>query len=471
MEMKWQTLRSEIEKNLSRSGYNLASFAKISGLNRGSLSAILHGNPPKPISLRQLDALTRALEFPKGWFYALYVDECFSEERISRRRVEPFLIRCVETGKQQCVEEIINRIMEYPRPLDVIYSVAEKLFAAGRIQESKAFYTMIVEHEQDSCTERLAISQYRIFKALASVVDIEEMLRALIAFEPFRGRIPDHLQLDGLLKLANVCFTLHRWTDMEKYADELRALASGIYREQQRKKAGRRCEELHLLRPLVLYYAHGHLLKATALTKQGKYAEAQKYTAMYADLGWFEMLDEEGLRIVEAFRSFAVGNGFTLEILMGNFAVLPEYTAYMAKQTGEILPGLVSIMEAANRFGFAVDHVLEQFSGEMARFEQLQEPIHIDRIYRLGYQLAIYHLERRRYMPGVDHILQCLKAAIQLNSTKDVLDCVTLFETNRGNAAGQQLLRYSELIKGLRHKQELAADCSGAPALRNVPSD
>ncbi|CAH1209996.1 hypothetical protein PAECIP111892_03370 [Paenibacillus auburnensis] len=458
MEMKLTTLRSEIENNLFRSGYNLASFAKVSGLNRGSLSAILHGNPPKPVSLGQLDALTKAFGFPEGWFYTLYVDECFSEDKVSRRRVEPFLIRCVETGKQQCVDEIINRIMEFPKPLDVVYSVAEKLFAGGKIQEAKAFYKIIVEHEQDSSSERLAISQYRIFKSLESVVDMEEMLRAVITFEPFRGRIPDHLQLDGLLKLASVCFTLHRWSDMERYTDELRALADGIYREQLRKKTGRRTEELHLLRPLVLYYAHGHLMKATALTKQGKYEEAQKFTAMYADLGWFELLDEEGLRIVDAFRSFAVGNSFTLEMQVGNFAVLPEYTAYMAKLPSEILPGLVSILEAANRFGFSVDHVLEQFSAEMPRFEQLQDPLNIERIYRLGYQLALYYSERGQYTRGIDYILQCLKAAIQLNSAKDILECVTLFEESRESAGGQQLLRYGELLKGLRKNQELAAN-------------
>lgn len=456
MEMKLTTLRSEIEDNLSRSGYNLASFAKVSGLNRGSLSAILHGNPPKPISLGQLDALTMAFGFPEGWFYTLYVDECFGEEKVSRRRVEPFLIRCVETGKQQCVDETINRIMEYPKPLEVIYSVAEKLFDSGKIQQAKVFYKIIVDHEQDAYSERLAISQYRIFKSLESVVDIEEMLRAVITFEPFRGRIPDNLQLDGLLKLASVCFSLHRWTDMEKYTDELRALASGIYREQQRKKAGRRSEDLNLLRPLVLYYAHGHLMKATSLTKQGKYIEAKVFTSMYADLSWFEMLDEEGLRIVDSFRSFAIGNSFTLEMLVGNYEVLPDYTAYLADHPSEILAGLVSILEAANIFGFSVDHVLDQFSGDMARFEQLQDPINIDRIYRLGYQLATYHLGRGQVQLGVDYILQCLKAAIQRGSTKDMMDCVALFETHRRDAAGQQTLRYSELITGLRKKQELA---------------
>jgi transcriptional regulator with XRE-family HTH domain len=456
VERKLTTLRSEIEENLSRSGYNLASFAKVSGLNRGSLSAILHGNPPKPISLGQLDALTMAFGFPEGWFYTLYVDECFGEEKVSRRRVEPFLIRCVETGKQQCVDETINRIMEYPKPLDVIYSVAEKLFDRGKIQQAKFFYKIIVDHEQDSYSERLAISQYRIFKSLESIVDMEEMLRAVIAYEPFRGRVPDNLQLDGLLKLTSVCFSLHRWADMERFADELRALASGIYREQLRKKSGRRSEELNLLRPLILYYAHGHLMKATSLTKQRRYDEAKVFTSLYADLSWFQILDEEGLSVVEAFRSFAIGNSFTLEMLVGNVEVLPEYTAYLEEHPSEILAGLVCILEAANTFGFSVDHVLEQFSGPMARFEQLQDHITIDRSYRLGYQLAAYYLERGQVRLGMDYILQCLKAAIQRGDTKDMMDCVTLFETNRGDADGQQLLRYGELITGLRKTQELA---------------
>lgn len=458
MENKLTTLRSEIEDNLSRSGHSLASFAKISGLNRGSLSAILHGNPPKPVSLGQLDTLTEALGYPEGWFYPLYVEECFSEEKVSRRRAEPFLIRCAITGRKQCVDETINRMMEYQKPLDIIYSVAEKLFACGKIQESKPFYKIIVEHEQDSYSERMAISQYRIFKALGTVADMEDMLRAVIAFEPFRGRLPEHLQLEGLLKLANVCFSLHRWCDMEKYADELRGLASGIYREQLRKKAGRRSEGLQLLRPLVLYYAQGHLMKATSLAKQGKYGEAITFTDMYADLSWFEMLDEEGLRLVDAFKSFAVGNRYTLELLKGNSAVLPEYIAYLADYPAEVLAGLVSILEAANRFGFSVDHVLERFSREMAGFDRFKDYINIDRIYRLGYQLAVYYLERGQAQLGVNSILQCLKTAVQLNSARDMIECIALFEANRGQATGEQLQKYTELIQGLVPKKDSAEE-------------
>lgn len=144
---------------------------------------------------------------------------------------------------------------------------------------------------------------------------MEEKLRAVISFSPFRGRLPENLQLDGLLMLTQLCFALRRWEEMEIYADELRALANAVYRQELRRSGDKRREELCTERPLVVYYGHGYLLKAISLTKQGQYEAAKKYTAGYADLGWFEMLDEVGQQAVEQFRLFAVGNSFTLEML------------------------------------------------------------------------------------------------------------------------------------------------------------
>lgn len=459
MKINMTTLRSEIEKQLSISGHNMASFAKVSGLNRGSLSAILHANPPKPISLGQLNAITRAFGFPEGWFYSLYIDECFSENKMSRRRVEAFVIRCAEIGKSQCVEEVLNRIMEYPKPLDTIFAVAEKLFAAGKEQESVKFYAVVAENEKDSYSERLAISQYRIFKSHRSVVDMEDNLRAVITFEPFRGRLPESLALDGLLKLANVNFTLHKWKDVEKYADELRALANGIYREElNKRKTGRRSGQLELMKPLVLYYGHGYLLKAVALTKMGKYVDAKRYTAGYADLSWFEVLDEQGRLEVEHFRLFAEANGYTLELLLGNMEVLPGYADFLAEHPGEILPGLITIMESANRNGNSVDGILSRFSREMQQFERFRDPINVDRRFRLYYQLAIYMVDRGQHNNGLDYALRCLEMCIAMNNDKGFIQCVTLFEVNRSFASSQQLEVYNKLMKEVRMNEKNAAD-------------
>lgn len=73
------TIRSTIETELKQRGYTFSSFSKISGINRGTFSTMLNSNPPKPISVRQMDLITKALGYPEGWLYELYIDECFHE--------------------------------------------------------------------------------------------------------------------------------------------------------------------------------------------------------------------------------------------------------------------------------------------------------------------------------------------------------------------------------------------------------
>jgi hypothetical protein len=287
---------------------------------------------------------------------------------------------------------------------------------------------------------------------------MEEKLRAVISFSPFRGRLPENLQLDGLLMLTQLCFALRRWEEMEIYADELRALANAVYRQELRRSEDKRREVLSTERPLVVYYGHGYLLKAISLTKQGRYEEAKKYTAGYADLSWFEMLDEVGKQAVEQFRLFAIGNGFTLEMLEGNVKVVPDYVAFLAEHPGEILPGLIIIMESANYYKFSVDEVLKRFSREMLRFEQFEDPINIDRLYRLYYQISMYLINNKQYITGVDYIIQSLELSIKTNNGIDFIKCVTLFETNRDHATLNQQEKYRKLIREVRKDEKITID-------------
>lgn len=245
---------------------------------------------------------------------------------------------------------------------------------------------------------------------------------------------------------------------MESFADELRTLANAVYREQLRSNVDKRKEVLHTERPLVVYYGHGYLLKAISLTKQGKYEEAKKYTAGYADLGWFEMMNEEGRQAVEQFRLFAMGNGFTIELLMGNVDVLSSYAAFLADHPGEILAGLITIMDAANRYGFSADSVLTRFSREMLRFEGFQEPNNVDRVFRLYYQVAIYEINKQCYSTGVDYLLKSLELSIKQNNGKDFINCITLFETSRDYATASQQDKYRELVKGVRKNEKITVD-------------
>lgn len=84
------TIRSKIETELKQRGHTFSSFSKVSGINRGIFSTMLNSNPPKPISVRQMDLITKALGYPEGWLYELYIDECFYEGKGHWKRIKPF---------------------------------------------------------------------------------------------------------------------------------------------------------------------------------------------------------------------------------------------------------------------------------------------------------------------------------------------------------------------------------------------
>ncbi|UIO42886.1 hypothetical protein LOY85_01650 [Brevibacillus brevis] len=110
--------------------------------------------------------------------------------------------------------------------------MAEKLFTNGKRQESIPFYQLVIESEKDSHGDRFVMSQYRLFRAVQGGGDSEKKWKAVIRFHPYRKRLPENYQLDALLQLANACFTLHNWKEVERYADELRELATVIYNEE-----------------------------------------------------------------------------------------------------------------------------------------------------------------------------------------------------------------------------------------------
>lgn len=83
-----RSLRSEIERHLKERGYTLSKLGELTGINPGHVSEILNSNPPRAITISQLDAMGAAFEQAPGWLYELYEEECFSEGKVSRPRVD-----------------------------------------------------------------------------------------------------------------------------------------------------------------------------------------------------------------------------------------------------------------------------------------------------------------------------------------------------------------------------------------------
>ncbi|MEJ8545622.1 helix-turn-helix domain-containing protein [Brevibacillus borstelensis] len=440
------SLRSEIEKNLRRKGFTISKLSELTGINSGTLSTILNGNPPRPMTVCQLDQLAIAFDHEPGWLYELYPEECVTEDKFSRPRVIPYLTRCAEIGRQDCINETVSKLLENPKNIRILFSVAEQLFENGKMKESIPFYEFVIDNEKDNYSNQFVMSQYRLFRATEGI-NSEEKFKAVIRFESYRRRLAENHQLDALLHLAKICYTLRRWEDVEKYADELRELATIVYEDELRRRKNNKPSELQKTeRPLILYYGQGYLLKAVALKNMGKYEESKHYTNGYADLSWFELLDQDGEAEVDKLRLWALANSYTLSMCMGNTEVLPDYLEFLSDHPNEVLPGLVTITESANEFGFSIESVLEQFSEDIKRFGNDLGTVNKIHHLHFRYQLAVYLFKKGKYSEGLDETLRCL---ILTKASKDFdyfKSCVGMFWVHLQHASDEQKRIFQSVV-------------------------
>ncbi|WP_226000482.1 helix-turn-helix domain-containing protein [Paenibacillus sp. BJ-4] len=409
------TIRSKIETELKQRGYTFSSFSKISGINRGTFSTMLNSNPPKPISVRQMDLITQALGYPDDWLYELYIDECFYEGKGHWKRIKPFLLRCVELERQDCIQKVLWRLSEDLSYVPTIFELGEELHSEGREKEAIPFYECVIENEKYRHSERLAISQYKRFKAY-TMSDLEKSLELVLEFTPYRNLLPEHYQLEAIYKVTNIYFHLHKWDEVEKYGYELKKLANVIYMDQQIRKEKRRAYNWSRAeRHLVFYYGYGFLSVSTALQKKEFIKEARAELEGYADLSWFKGLDLEGEADVEQFRLWAKANSYTLDLLLGNRDILPEYLTFLENHPEEISSGLITILEAANKHNFDVDSIIDKYSEQIKRLQESDDVKQLTYYYCYMYQLAIYHYRRGRILKGQEDTLNYLSLSEQRN--------------------------------------------------------
>lgn len=454
------TLRSEIEKGIAELGMNFSSFGELSGINRGIFSAILNGSPPKPISLNQMEAITRAFGKEPGWRFDLYIEECFYDGKPNRRRVEPFLIRCAELGRTDCIREVLSRLLEDLKHVSMIFEIAETLFTSGQVQESLVFYECVVENEKYNHAERLAVSHYRIFRA-ALGEDNEQNLRAAMRFEPFCGKLPDHHRLDGLLHLTHTYYALGRWTETEIYAEELHRFSQKIY-EIEKKRAqitGAKYKRLDTDRPLVVYYGQGFLMKEAVLVEHHhELNEAKKYNLGYTDLSWFEGLDKKGIEEVSKFSIYAQANAMNIEVLQGNSEVLPLFVEFLDKNPNERFPSLLIILQSANKYRFDISNVLEHFKDFLSSYDEIKTQYNkrstTNWYAKICFELAVYYLKKGNYLNAINSALRSLEMAIIINNNHIFMKCVPFFEEFRSYALPEQKEKYECLVRSVYQHEE-----------------
>ncbi|WP_189597344.1 helix-turn-helix domain-containing protein [Paenibacillus elgii] len=428
-------LRSEIDEQMKKYGHSLTRLNKLTGIHLGYLSETLNRRPPRPITINLLDNLAKAFHQPPGWLYELYPEECFSDGKVSRPRIIPFLIRCAELGRFDLITSTTSKLLENPKNIEILFYVAECLFEKGQQSESTHFYRLVVENERVSFHDRFTISQYRLFRASLGT-NAEENKEAAVRFELYYNRLTEDFQLDALLQITNIYYTLENWKKVERYADELRELAGKVYEDQLRKRDNTKpTEPLKSERHLVVYYGQGFLLKGIALTMQEQYEEAKKYVSVYSDLGWFELLDEIGKKEVEKFRVWGKGNMLMLNLMTGNQNFLPDFSDFLEENPTDTLPYMLGMMEAANRNNFLVDDVVNRFCERIPHPDIVTTHIKRKQLFRFWYEKAIYNLKNGRRSCGINDLLSALYLAekMQYSSGLRKMILLVLYEVDSTN--------------------------------------
>ncbi|MGV7118598.1 DNA-binding protein [Paenibacillus kyungheensis] len=427
------TLRDELEHMITEKGYSLSQFSKISGINRGILSATLNGNPPKPISIKQLDQMTKALGKEEGCLYEQFMSECFEEGKANWRRVRSLLIRCAELELIDILKRALYLLLENLTYIQHIFDLAEELYPNKNKDSILYFYTCIIEHERDSHSERFAISQYRVFRYSIGI-KLENNFRAAIQFAPFRRYLPPYLLLDALVNLSNISYTMQDWKNVKKYSDELKQITQLMYTHKENKHHKPE-------RDLVVYYGKSYLLKLIALTNEGKYLEAEKILPYLQDFDWLGKSNEKTLLEIEKFKLYAKFHKYNLKLLQGDQNYLNEYVLLVKNYTQEQLASLLVILKASNLHNWDIDYLLNDFypiiypkdiiEYLISRHETYYIETEISQYISIYYQLALYQCNKGTYDDKLEKILLALESTVTKYNKSRILDCLELFKKLR----------------------------------------
>ncbi|GGH64760.1 hypothetical protein GCM10008014_43480 [Paenibacillus silvae] len=440
------TIREHLEIFLKTNHMTLNQFSEISGVNSGTLSGTLNGS--RPIGMQQLDRITKGMGLEEGYFYDLYIQECFVHSGPDWRRLRPFLYRCAELDKVEYMEEAVNLIMDNLSYAPLLFELAEQLYHEGRLIAARPLYRCVAESEKMQHSERLALSQYRLFTIGLSKDQMSNLALAT-QFEFFVDRLDEPYQLDGLNDLINVYASLRLWDKVRTFAEQLKLKAMIQYELNKKAKVVE-----HTSKKQVLFYVfYADLALGEVCYFYEEYGEALQFVDSYADATWVTNPTEEENVVIHQFAEWAEGNRYLYELMSGKTEVIQYYLNYISKRESEIFPALCAIVTAANRFDINIDLVLNEYEPyiidqeQNSRIGKISEQYTNDQYGALLINLGKYYLMRERYNRGYKAILNGLDFAIRIRNKDGILDCIKEFEKFRDYALEEVKLRYSQLIQ------------------------
>ncbi|WP_433750049.1 helix-turn-helix domain-containing protein [Paenibacillus amylolyticus] len=429
------SIREKLTHFIDKNSMTLSRFSEVSGINTGTISRILHGN--RPISVSQLIAISSGMGVAADHFFADYVEECFAYS-VSMRRIRPFILRSAELNRLDCIEQILHRLLDDLDYATELFEMAEQLFEQNQRSAAALLYKSVSEVEKYQHSERLAMCQYRLF-LIGQGENLEENLKAAILFEPYVDRLDEGYQLDALKHLIHVFMAVHKWNKVNALCHKMLLLAQIQYEANNNRKR-KNHEMKRTERPLYFYILYSWLIQSTVYEEHRDYVRALDFVKLYADgQRWVKEDDEESRRILKQFEEWAVANTYLYRLMSGEVEVIPDYADYVEGRKDEIFMALRYIVQAANKFGVNIDAILDRFSDYIplrtykTEFGEYNHSIMGESYAQFLSDLGVYNLTKHR-QDAINLILEGLHFSVKINSDRNIITCMTLFEEYRDQA-------------------------------------
>ncbi|KAF6576393.1 helix-turn-helix transcriptional regulator [Paenibacillus polymyxa] len=443
------TIQAEIQTYLKRKGLTMTKFGHTIDLNVGTVSSIVTGN--RSISVHQLDSITAGMNLPPDYFYERYIEESIEESPLNWKKISPFLYRCIELGRLDCLQRVVIMLLDNPNYPPSLFEVAENVYKDGYNEAAAYLYKKVAESEKQQHSERLAVCQYRLFQINIGQ-DRAVNLQAAIEFAPFVDRLDEIEQLDALKDLANVYRSLSMWDKVYEFAHQMGQLGQIQYNLVHNSKRKGTEPRKRLSRPLFVYIVYSELLCANACDAKGDHEQALEHIRGYADLSWVKEQDSESLYWKKQYLQWAKINTYVNRLMSGDISVLPDYVEHMAAEK-EIFSELINVIEVANRYNVDVDHILKRFESQIAAY---QEPLSSDmytqqvlpeEYVRFWYKMAKYSLNKGRYPYGFNCLINAFEKAVTINHVLLIANCFGLFSHFKTHAAPETHAQFQSIYE------------------------
>lgn len=409
------SLYQEILKHMQIRKWNKTELSKRTGIHISEISRIL--NHKQPLSLPYLDAITTALGLSEGTFYPYYVEECINEgKHVDKRRSIQFLFKCASEGYETLCNELITLMLEEPsktirkKNLVHIFSVAEKLFKAGKYEQALPFYEVLIESESDRFSEKIAISYFRRFYIVRGT---DKRQHALSLVLDYLAYMPIEIRMDAYMWIMAYFYRREEWEQVLHYAEKLEKMA--VEGE---------------------YYGRALMYKGFALTRLGSSLdEVLGIIKQYAQVNDF-------------FAETATGNRYAALLDFGKSEYADEYLSWLENRD-DIYAGLPRIFETYVRLNRLEDakKLIERFKpviDDMAASKEpwLKEKMNLD----FRYAYALFQCKINQFNEGLNELLKVADSSIRIGNIERFKKCLLIFWKYRLYSTPQHDQRYSQML-------------------------